>query len=129
APEEVQHRSYWVAENRDIVLEPVSDSYEQLQALLDLYWRGTQYLLPFFPKSALAYVENLNRNSDPEKALRAARDQWEGSEYQRGYPERDDAYYRLAFRDADPLDEQFVELALAVFEPLLGHARQPVEDG
>ena len=128
APEEVEPCSYWVAENRDVMLEPVADPYEQLQALLDLYWRGTQCLLPFFPKSALAYVENLNRNSDSERALRAARDRWEGSEYQRGYPEREDAYYRLAFRDVDPLDEQFVALALAIFEPLLGHARQPVDD-
>ncbi len=129
APVGVASCGHWVAEDRDVVLEPVTNPHETLRTLLDLYWRGTRRLLHFFPKSALAYVEKLGKDGDGERALRAAQTEWEGSEYRQSRSEREDGYYQLAFGDTDPLDGEFVELAMAVFEPLFAHVRREAEDG
>jgi exodeoxyribonuclease V gamma subunit len=130
APEGVTLQSRWVAEDKEIVLEPVEDAATHLRAVLDWYGRGTRRLLHFFPKSALAYVETLRKdqNQDTEKALRAARRQWEGDDFQRLAPERDHVYYQLAFRDTDPLDAEFEAVALAVFGPLCAQVRQAARE-
>ncbi|MDS4040530.1 MAG: exodeoxyribonuclease V subunit gamma [Candidatus Competibacter sp.] len=128
APEGVALQSHWVAEDKDVLLDPAEDPERQIRALLELYWRGMRRLLHFFPKSALAYVERLRKDRDGDKALRAARTEWEGSEHRESRPEREDAYYQLAFRDTDPLDKEFVELATVVFEPLFAHIRREAED-
>jgi exodeoxyribonuclease V gamma subunit len=126
APAGMTLQSRWVAEDQEVPLEPVEEAAAHLRALLEWYWRGTRRLLHFFPKSALAYVETLrkDKNQDLDKALRAARRQWEGDDFQQGAPERENIYYQLAFRDADPLDGEFVELALAVFMPLFASLHQ-----
>jgi exodeoxyribonuclease V gamma subunit len=126
APADMTLQSRWVAEDKEIVLEPVEDAATHLRAMLDWYWRGTRRLLHFFPKSALAYVETLGKGKDQDvdKALRAARRQWEGDDFQQAVPERENLYYRLAFRDTDPLDAEFEAVALAVFGPLFAQIRQ-----
>ena len=118
APEGVIPQSHWVAEDKDVILDPVEQPELQFRALLELYWEGSRRLLHFFPKSALAYVERFHADQDADKALWSARKAWEGDEFRRSKAERDDAYYRLAFRDTDPLDAEFARLAAAVFEPL-----------
>ena len=115
------------AEDKDVILEPVEQPELQFRALLELYWEGSRRLLHFFPKSALAYVERFRKEQDADKALRAARGAWEGDEFRQGFAERDDPYYRLAYRDTDPLDAEFAALAAAVFEPLFAHVRQEAE--
>lgn len=124
APDQGVRRSYWVAEDGTVRLEPVADAGEQLRVLLEWYWRGTRRLLRFFPQSALAYVKALRQDQDAEKALRAARGRWEGDDFQTFAPEREDVYYRLAFRETDPLDAEFEATALAVFLPVLEAALQ-----
>ncbi len=127
APAGVALQSHWVAEDKDVILEPVEQPELQFRALLELYWEGSRRLLHFFPKSALAYVERFRKEQDADKALRAARGAWEGDEFRQGFAERDDPYYRLAYRDTDPLDAEFAALAAAVFEPLFAHVRQEAE--
>ncbi len=129
APEGMTLVSYWVAEDKEIILEPVEDAAAQLRALLEWYWQGTQRLLHFFPKSALVYVELLHaKNPDMDQALRAARRQWEGDDFQKVMPERENIYYQLAFRDSDPLDDEFARVATAVFAPLFAAIRQAAEE-
>ncbi|HRY16649.1 MAG TPA: exodeoxyribonuclease V subunit gamma, partial [Candidatus Competibacteraceae bacterium] len=131
APEGIARQSHWVAEDQDVALDPLENAEALLKSLLDLYWQGSCRLLPFFPKSALAYVERLckdqerGKEPDPDKALGAARQAWEGSEQRAGLAERRDAYYQLAFGDADPLDREFTALATAVFEPLFAAIDAP----
>jgi exodeoxyribonuclease V gamma subunit len=120
APEGVALQSHWVAEDKDVILEPVENPALLLRALLDLYWQGTRRLLHFFPKSALAYVEKLQQGKTGEEALRAARLAWEGSDFQSFPPESADTYYQLAFQDADPLDAEFMDVAQRVFIPVFG---------
>ncbi|MEI2782108.1 MAG: exodeoxyribonuclease V subunit gamma [Candidatus Competibacter sp.] len=127
APAGVALQSHWVAEDKDVILEPVEQPELQFRALLELYWEGSRRLLHFFPKSALAYVERFRKEQDADKALRAAGGAWEGDEFRQGFAERDDPYYRLAYRDTDPLDAEFAALAAAVFEPLFAHVRQEAE--
>ena len=132
APDGMPRPSHWVAEDQEVLLEPVpaDEAAAYLQALLAIYGQGTQRLLHFFPKSALAYMDTLrkDKHQDTDKALRAAQRAWEGSEYDQRRAERDDAYYQLAFRDTDPLDDEFVELAQAVFAPLFAQIEQPAAD-
>ena len=120
APTGITLQSRWVAEDKEVLLEPAADAAVHLRALLEWYWRGTRRLLHFFPKSALAYVETLRKdqNQDTDKALRAARSQWEGGDFQQVAPERENVYYQLAFRDTDPLDVEFEAVAMAVFMPV-----------
>ena len=120
APAGMTLQSRWVAEDKEVLLEPVEDAAAHLRALLQWYWRGTRRLLHFFPKSALAYVETLrkDKNQDTDKALRAAQRRWEGGDFEKVTPEREDVYYQLAFRDTDPLDAEFEAVAMAVFMPI-----------
>jgi exodeoxyribonuclease V gamma subunit len=105
------------------MLRPVANPEYYLARLLEHYWEGLQRPLPFFPRSALAYVKKCFSNSKkklpPEEA---ARHIWEGNEQQRG--EREDLYFRLAFRGSQPLDEEFYKLAAEIFGPLLEHLQE-----
>ncbi|MBL8258440.1 MAG: exodeoxyribonuclease V subunit gamma [Candidatus Competibacteraceae bacterium] len=127
APAGVPWQSQWVAEDKEVVLPPLPDARERLRLLLELYWQGSRRLLPFFPRSALAYVERLRKEQDADKALWAARKVWDGDDFGQSRPERDDPFYRLAFRDTDPLDAEFTALASAIFEPLLASADRVAE--
>jgi len=98
---------------------PVSDAEEALRFLLKLYWQGLQKPLRFFPQSSFAYVERFRKRKDREAALGAARFAWEGSDHVPG--EGTDAYLNLCFRDVNPLEDPFEQLALGVFEPLIEH--------
>jgi len=123
APPGVALQSHWIAEDKEVILEPVAEAEPLLRGLLDLYWDGSRRLVHFFPKSALAYVLQLRKEPNVDKAMRAAHMAWEGSEYREGSAERDNPYYQLAFRDADPLDQKFEALASAVFGPLFAQVR------
>jgi exodeoxyribonuclease V gamma subunit len=115
APDEVEWTSHWLAEDRDVTMPPVPEAEALLQALLAWYWQGLRRPLPLFPDSSRVYAQALRQQaSDP---MAVARKCWASSDYQRG--EDADAYYQLAFRQHDPLDSAFVEVAEAVFMPLL----------
>ena len=115
--------SYWVAEDQLITLQPAAAAAELLHALLEIYWQGTQRLLHFFPKSALAHFQQIRNGKSPDAAMDAAQAVWQGREGQSFRAECADAYYQLAFADNDPLDAQFIELSRAVFAPLFAHIK------
>ena len=123
-PEGAALQSHWIAENKDVILQPVTDAAAHLRALLELYWRGARQLLHFFPKSALAYSESLRKGKTEDDALRAARRQWEGDDFGASYPESADVYYRLAFADADPLNAEFMATAHIVFGSIFNVAEE-----
>ncbi|HPP46592.1 MAG TPA: exodeoxyribonuclease V subunit gamma, partial [Accumulibacter sp.] len=89
-----------------------------LGELLTLYRDGLCQPLPFFPKSAWAYV-----NAD-DNALAAAQRAWHHARHF-AWGEEADPAYQLAWRGvADPLDERFVDCAQRVFTPLLAHLEE-----
>jgi exodeoxyribonuclease V gamma subunit len=114
----VQPESRWLGEDDELLLHAVQDPHSCLQALLEWYWHGLHRPLHFFPASSFVYTD-AGRQGKPDP-LRAARTTWEGSEFRPG-GECEDRYYHLAFRDHDPLDDEFVEVADAVFLPLFAH--------
>jgi exodeoxyribonuclease V gamma subunit len=98
----------------------ISDARDYLQELCALYWEGITRPIPFFPASALAFTEaEFSGNKDPLKKARLA---WEGGYQMTG--EREDEAIALLFRESDPLNEEFIELATRVFGPLLQNAER-----
>ena len=58
-----------------------------------------------------------------ENALRKAYGNWMGGHYSvRG--EIEDLYYKLCFRNIDPIDPEFQETALEVFRPIVASQRK-----
>ena len=97
---------------------PQEESRDLLGNLLKTYWRGLLRPVHLFPRASWAYAEGLLQGKKPEeKALNRARSTWTGNDYSQG--ECEDAYYRLCFRDRDPLDSEFQEIATETFGPLL----------
>jgi len=90
-----------------------------LEALLELYWRGLQMPLRFFPKASLEFVGRPDGKGKPP--IEYARDIWRGNLRAQG--ECEDPAFRLCFGGAqaetDPLDADFEQLALAIYGPLL----------
>jgi exodeoxyribonuclease V gamma subunit len=89
-----------------------------LAALLRLYARGLQRPLHFFPRSAWVYAtEGMD--------LGKAQGTWQVTA-RTPYPEGADAGYALALRGvADPLDDEFIECAQAIFGPLIACLEDP----
>ncbi len=99
---------------------PVPDSRKILKKLLQIYWRGMQIPLPFFPKTSLAYAEKFLDTGDVLKALYSAGKSWEGNDFSMG--EAEDPYLQLCFGKVENLlGEDFQALALEIFEPLLSY--------
>jgi exodeoxyribonuclease V gamma subunit len=86
---------------------PQNEARSRLATLLAHYRTGLTRPLRFFPRSAWAYVENDLSSGD-------ARRKWDGGQYA---GESADPYYELAMRGViDPLDEEFEQIAVDVFE-------------
>ena len=96
---------------------PLEDARTVLQKLLSSYLKGMTEPLRFFPQTSMKYAERFVRGLGHNDALRAARSDWEGSDFSRG--EMDDPYYKMCFDHVDPLDDSFASIALDVYKPLI----------
>ena len=114
-------------ENQPVVerFRSIENARALLDELLELYWRGLQEPLPFFPRSSLAYAEQMlepkGKFSPLEQAVRKW-GQWPKSwEPDKGEPpERENEHFDVVFRNVpEPLDEEFQQLAMQVFGPAL----------
>ena len=102
------------------VFKGVENPHEYLDILMDLYIRGVTAPVKFFPESSFAYARKATAKAGSDtQAMRSARETWVGSRYNRG--EKEDGYLKLCFGEGDPLDEEFVEISMRVFSPLLAH--------
>jgi exodeoxyribonuclease V gamma subunit len=110
APAGVALRTRLLTRTETILFGAPEHPMAQLTALVELYVRGGTGPLPFFPETALAFATGLAKGE--EAAWRAAEERW--------IKERDsNAYFSLAFRDVDPLDDRFAEHARAIYTPML----------
>jgi exodeoxyribonuclease V gamma subunit len=102
---------------------PLGKGKEILGELLEKYWLGLVKPLHFFSESSWDYMQMIAvKNRSEEEALRGARNTWIGSDFKRG--ESEDLYHQLCFGRADPLDDEFQDLASAVLGPLFEHLRE-----
>ena len=95
----------------------VAGSEKILQSLLQTYWEGMRKPLHFFPRSSWVFAEALAKGKDEERAMRAARKEWFADNYREG--ENSDPYFQVCFRNIDPLDDEFQNLSVEIFEPIL----------
>ncbi|HSQ79889.1 MAG TPA: exodeoxyribonuclease V subunit gamma, partial [Casimicrobiaceae bacterium] len=112
APPGVTAQTIWHSRDGRYVLPPIDDARERLESLVSLYRKGLQRPIHFFPKSAWKYV------SEDESLSRAA-SAWHSTSFHPHGEDRDPAY-GLALRGVeDPLDDEFIECAKTVYQPLL----------
>jgi exonuclease V gamma subunit len=109
-----------VCEDRAFRYLPVEDTEELLRILLNLYLKGLRKPLHLYSESSLIFAERMMDGKETEKALRAAMAKWDAYDF----AENGDPYYQLCFRQIDPLDNEFCELAIKVFSPMLNHEEQ-----
>ena len=90
---------------------------------MQVFRQGLSQPLHFFPETSLEYIHQVQKKPDnPQRALNFASKKWLGSEYYRG--ESADAYYQLCFKNLDPLDRSFEEVAKRIYQPLLAHSKE-----
>ena len=97
----------FLAIDREAAMEPLS-------LLLMLYRQGQRVPLKFFPRTSWQYAE----------AGKEWEEVWHGREYASIPGEGENAAYHLVFRDQEPLDEAFRELAEAVYGPLIEYLEE-----
>jgi exodeoxyribonuclease V gamma subunit len=112
-PEGIEPESTFVALDQTLTLGPVESPEALLADLLELRWLGLCRPLPFFPESALAFVERDGYGSAFENA-------WAGR--YNPTPEQGLVSVRIAFRGRDPFDKEFDETARRILVPMLEHS-------
>ena len=95
----------------------VEEPFVVLKALLDVYWQGLCRPMHLFPRSSYAYAEVVKKTLNPDRAMQEARRLWTGGWQARA--EAGDAAMHLCFAGTDPLDDEFRELAMQVYGPLI----------
>jgi exodeoxyribonuclease V gamma subunit len=109
----------FLAADASVNLPPIEGSRELLSGLLALYRKGMSFPVRFFPESSLEYAKKSRDPKKAGKALADARGKWHGSDFFPG--EANDRHYRRCFGDEEPLDAEFMAIALEVWGPFLGH--------
>jgi exodeoxyribonuclease V gamma subunit len=93
--------------------------------LLNRYGSGLVRPLHFFPETSLAYAVAAIKAGEREESsvdgLRAALRAWHPNDFSRSVKESEDPWNSLVHGDRPPLDDQFSEIAIEFFEPLLAH--------
>ena len=97
---------------------PLEDAAELMASLMKLYLEGRERPLPFYPGTAWAYAQALEKGGE-NKAMQRAASRWYGSRWQAGDAAK--PYNRLFWPDGDCLTPEFEHLADRVFTPLDEH--------
>ena len=106
----------------------IDDAETLLGNLLDLYWQGLHRPLPLFPKASFAFADKLlGKNGDEQKALQAALDAFEGSDFTGG-GDADDPYINICFPDSEFDEREFMNLARSVYVTMMEHRVKPGEE-
>ena len=125
-PADYQGTSFLICKDAAVQFDRVTDSGPILQDLLGLFHQGLELPIHFFPESSYEYAEHLlNKAASELAALNKAKRKWRGSQFaDYATGESNDPYYDLCFRQSEPLDQVFEDIAVQVFSPLLAHCRE-----
>jgi exodeoxyribonuclease V gamma subunit len=110
-------QSRWLGTTKGLLFTPVDEADRLLRELAQAFDDGLHRLLPFFPKTARAWCEASDRKRE------RAREVWEGNDFSDG--ERTDAWFAYAWREVDPLGDEFEALAARLMAPLVAHCTEP----
>lgn len=120
APKERLTQSVYLCKDISGEFSPLDNSRDILEHLLQLYWQGLSYPLPFYTKTAYEYAHARLLQGKPKKAaLKAAYGILQGNRYYPG--EIEEPYMNFYFDAPVPLTERFEHTALAFFKPLFEH--------
>lgn len=115
--------TFLVCMDKSVKFNPVENSLNILETLLDLYWEGISKPLAFFPELSREYAEQVyKRGKGKNEAIGIVEKRWKGSDYTAGVSE--DPYYDLCFKNADTkeiFDDSFIKNSESVFILLLNH--------
>jgi exodeoxyribonuclease V gamma subunit len=102
----------------DSILEfpPLENAAEILADLLDIYYKGMQQPLRFFPETSWAFVAR-----NPQKAETA----WFGGQWGGFGGEKDNQAVALCFGGEEPWGDDFTALALRIYGPLMAAMKKP----
>ncbi len=107
----------------EIHFAPVDNAGELLAGLVDYYLTGLWKPLKFFPRTSYRFADLvLNKNALPEEALEKAGTVFMGNDFSAG--EMNDPYCRFCFKNASPLDEEFMKIAVDIFQPMMASEKQ-----
>jgi len=120
-PSGVRLQSRLIGLDKTVSFGAVEDAEQAMARLLSYYHQGLMRPLPFFIKSAWAYVEAEPEN-DPEGALKAAHAKWDPAEFRNG--ESQNIWYQAVYRGSDPLDAEFQTIALDILAPMQAAIRE-----
>jgi len=103
----------------------------RLAELLDLFSQALMRPVPLIPECGLAFAGEMARAGgdasewQAARAMRAAREAWDGGDFQAG--DSADAYAALCFArcGGDPLAGDFAAVSASVFAPLIEAAEKP----
>lgn len=108
-PDGVEPCSHLIGLKDSIILQPVENPREALAVFAEAYRDGLCWPLPLFRRASPAWVK--------KQSIDDARKAWEGNEYG-VVGDGDDAWIRLLWRQADPLDERFTHWAERLYGPV-----------
>jgi len=110
---QTSNHTHWHSRDGAYRLRAVANPKPLLMSLIDLYRAGLREPLHFYPRSAWAFVKT-GKTTD-------ALNEWQCTRNQ-PFGESADPAYQLALRGiANPINPQFSELALRIYQPLLDH--------
>lgn len=99
--------------------EPLKNSEAILENLLEIYWEGLKKPVHFFPKTSWEYAKKAIKNA----SVKTVWDIWNGRDSKPGEKD-EDFYFQLCFGQTDPLDSEFQETAMKVFQPILENQKR-----
>lgn len=105
---------------------PAAMADEQLRSLIAAFRAGIVAPLPLIEKSSMAYAEQLDKQKEPQEALRQAAQKWHPSQ-RPGNPvlhDSEDENHALAMRGRDPFAlPEFAEWSARIWRPALSYLR------
>jgi len=117
APPQYPRDTLLMGKRESFRLREVKNAHEVLQELSELFLHGLRRPLIFFPETSLCYAEKMAKGKGHNGALSSARDKWLGGEWHRG--EGEDEYFKICFGKEAPLGEEFSQISLKIWRPLL----------
>jgi exodeoxyribonuclease V gamma subunit len=120
-PENRPAESFLICKDRIEKFNKPSNPGKILKALLEIFRQGLKQPIHFFPETSLEYIQQIEKKPDNlQRARGIAKNRWIGNEYKRG--DIEDPYYYRCFKNADPIDKAFEQIAKHIYLPLLAHS-------